>query len=511
MQSINTRPWGRRDPSPLAQALAVALIAAALIALPPLIGAALVGGVALGIVVFIRPLWGFYLLLLSIPAQDIGARGEFTLTNALFGLVAVAWVLRRATAGAPPARPADPSGGRAGRALGAVFAVFVAGLALSLIVAQELAPGVAALFQWVKALAVYFLALDLLRTRRQLLGALGALLVAGAAEGAIGLFQYLTGVGPASFAIGGQFSRAFGTFGRPNSYAGYLEMLLPPSLILAGWAWRRRRRARGLGNRLVAVAAVGGAAIIGLAILASFSRGAWLGTAGGLGVMILLTSPRARGVAATLAAGLGLLGLLGGVALLPANIRDRFDSILGNAGSPDVRTAFITAENFAVVERLAHWAAGINMFSHDIWLGVGLGNFNVRYSEFNISPTFLVSQGHAHNYYIHVAAEAGIVGLGTYLLLIATIVVIGLRALRTTGQPGHDPLARALVIAGLGTVTAVAIHNIFENLHVLSMGIQLSTIWALLTLVTRPAWRGAEAPASGADPTATPSGTSEAR
>ena len=52
MQSINTRPWGRRDPSPLAQALAVALIAAALIALPPLIGAALVGGVALGITMF---------------------------------------------------------------------------------------------------------------------------------------------------------------------------------------------------------------------------------------------------------------------------------------------------------------------------------------------------------------------------------------------------------------------------------------------------------------------------
>ncbi len=34
----------------------------------------------------------------------------------------------------------------------------------------------------------------------------------------------------------------------------------------------------------------------------------------------------------------------------------------------------------------------------------------------------------------------------------------------------------------LGTVTAVAIHQVFEVLHVLSMGIQLSVIWALPSL-----------------------------
>ncbi len=60
------------------------------------------------------------------------------------------------------------------------------------------------------------------------------------------------------------------------------------------------------------------------------------------------------------------------------------------------------------------------------------------------------------------------------------------------------------MIAALGTVTAVAIHNVFENLHVLSMGIQLSTIWALLTIVTRPAW-------SAAHGDAVPPGNDEAR
>jgi O-antigen ligase len=465
----------------------VVILAAALIVLPPLLGAALVGGAALVTVVLIRPLWGFYLLLLSIPVQDIGARGELTLTNALFGLTLLSWLLYRAT---NPHRRLPRS------AVGPVFCVFVAGLALSMVVARELGPAFAALFQWVKSLLVYFLALDLIRTRRQTLGALAALLVAAAAEGMLGLVQYATGAGPSSFAIGAEFSRAYGTFGKPNSYAGYLEMILPLGIVLTIWAWKRFGR-RGFAERLqtntwlrfIPFALLGATAIIGGAILASYSRGAWLGTASAFAVMIWLAGPRSRGIAiaATLAG--GALALLGGIAALPQDVRDRVGSIFSNAGSPDVRTAYITAQNFAVVEREAHWVAGINMFLSNRFLGVGLGNFNVRFTEFDVSPTFLVSEGHAHNYYIHVAAESGLVGLCTYLLLLLVIGVTALQALRLTA--GRDPLARALVIAALGTVTAVAIHNIFEDLHVLSMGIQLSTIWALPTIVAQPDWRPA--------------------
>ena len=37
-----------------------------------------------------------------------------------------------------------------------------------------------------------------------------------------------------------------------------------------------------------------------------------------------------------------------------------------------------------------------------------------------------------------------------------------------------------LAIGALGTLTAVYVHNIFENLHVLNLGIQLSVSWALV-------------------------------
>ncbi|HEX5503122.1 MAG TPA: O-antigen ligase family protein [Thermomicrobiales bacterium] len=463
--------------APALVALAILGAAALLIVLPPLYGAAAVVGTAVAVLILRYPRLGLSLLLLSIPVQDTGAVGQLTLTNVLFGLTLASWLVWHM---------ARREGRLPRAAVGPLFTIFVAGLALSLVVAQDLGPGVQALFQWVKALLVYFIALDLLRARRHVLWALVSLVVAGTGEALLGLYQYVTASGPASFDIGEDFSRAYGTFGKPNSYAGYLEMLFPLGLALTYWLWRewRGRRPDGAGaargSPLPALAAGGATLLIGGAIVASLSRGAWLGTLGGLVAMILLAGRRSRGAFALALVPLALFILVGGLTLLPTTVSSRFASIFGGADTADVRTAYVTAENFAILERKSHWIAGLNMFQSNYLLGVGLGNFNARYAEFEVSPTFLVSQGHAHNYYIQAAAEAGLVGLTTYLALLGALFLTGFHALRAIGS--RDPIARGLVIAALGVVTAMAIHNFFEVLYVLSMGIQVSVIWALLTI-----------------------------
>lgn len=454
----------------------VLLVAAALTLAPPLFGALAVAACALLVLAVRFPSSALNLLLLSIPVQDFGARGELTLTNALFGSALIGWLLHRA-AGRP--RPLPRS------IIGAFFVVFVLSLTLSLVVAQDIEPGIAMLYQWTKSLLVFFMALDLLRTWRRVRWALLALTVAGAAEAALGLFQYATKAGPSSFNIGADFSRAYGTFGRPNSYAGYLEMLWPFTLAASYLYWRDWTNAASprLGRLVSAIAISVCAAIVGAAIVASLSRGAWLGVGAGLVVMALSASRQTRRATITAAVATALFAVLGGFAMLPATIQSRFNSIVSNAAIPDIRTAFVTADNFAVVERLAHWQAGLNMFASNRLLGVGIGNFNVRYAEFNVSPTFIVSRGHAHNYYIQVAAESGLVGLTAYLLLLTSIVVTLLIAFRSAA--GRDPGTRALLVAAAGTVTAVTVHDIFEVLHVLSMGIQLSVMWALIVVAVR--------------------------
>src|SRR5205823_4434241 len=105
-------------------------------------------------------------------------------------------------------------------------------------------------------------------------------LAAGTVESLNGLRQFTTRSGPDFFAIGA-FLRAYGDFGQPNALAGYLGMLLPFGLVLALRPAPPRRR----------LVTAGMTVIIGAGILASLSRGAWLGTGIGLIVMALIGSP----------------------------------------------------------------------------------------------------------------------------------------------------------------------------------------------------------------------------
>ncbi|NTW97959.1 MAG: polymerase, partial [Oscillochloris sp.] len=86
------------------------------------------------------------------------------------------------------------------------------------------------------------------------------------------------------------------------------------------------------------------------------------------------------------------------------------------------------------------------------------------------------SRGHAHNYYLHIAAEAGVLGAAAYLLLLGAV---GLQAVRAIRRP-RSMLWAAVAVGCAGVTAALAAHNLFENLHVLNMGLQLGTIWALL-------------------------------
>jgi O-antigen ligase len=129
---------------------------------------------------------------------------------------------------------------------------------------------------------------------------------------------------------------------------------------------------------------------------------------------------------------------------------------------------------------MAYRIGGLWMIRDHPWQGVGIGNYGPEYDAKYYTSPFMVAQVHAHNYYIHIAAETGVIGLAAYLLLIGGVLTTGISAAR---RARHDPFARALAIGGVGVVVAVAAHNLFEDLHVLSMDVHLSAIWALLAVI----------------------------
>jgi O-antigen ligase len=284
-----------------------------------------------------------------------------------------------------------------------------------------------------------------------------------------GLVQVWLHLGPPSFSVGG-VTRAFGTFGQPNPFAGYLEVTVPLLVAVVG-AWLVAGSA-GLARRMIpawlaALAAV--AAVPGLvALVLTQSRGGWIGATVGLGAVVWLLGGRIRwaGVGAVAAVALVLvLTPLGG----------RVVHRLGGEAIGGGTETEVTVANFAVRERLAHWGAGIAMVRDAPWFGVGAGNFNRAYRDATPEWRFRVPRGHAHNAYIHAAAQTGLVGLVAYL---AFVGAVGLR-LRTLLRRAGDGAGRFLVVGAIGVSAAFATHNLFDYLHVHSLPIQLSVVWAL--------------------------------
>jgi len=196
-----------------------------------------------------------------------------------------------------------------------------------------------------------------------------------------------------------------------------------------------------------------------------------------LAMTIALGRRMARWAVAALAAG-ALLLVLGGAGLLPQPIARRIASITRSVSIFDAGSVQVTDENFAVVERMAQIQAGWRMFAAHPLVGVGPGNYNAAYPDFAVVPWY-ASRGHAHNYYLHMAAEAGVAGALAYLALLAGVSYQGLAALRRA----NGTFRRSIVVGCCGIIAATAGHNLFENLHVLSMGIQIAAVWGLITVM----------------------------
>ena len=472
---------------PVLAALLVALVAGAA---PPLISAAAIVGAATGFLLLRQPVWGAYLLVLSVPVQkavsyDAGPI-EITVTQTLFVVVLGVWWAWLSV--------------RQDRRLvftpiGVALLLYFTAMLPSLWVTTSLPMSLAELSRWLVAILAYIIMVNSVQTRREMNGLIVAMLVAGTFEAVLGLVQAYTGVGPASFNVEDQLTRAYGTIGAPNSFAGYINMSLPLALALAVYLWGKwasERRAAPYFNRpghisfsklwkplLLTTVTL----ILFWAVLATLSRGAWIGLTFGVLAMILALGRRAAGAITLLfAAALGLL-MLGVVGALPAPVTDRVGLLLSQLSIFDPRGIVPTPENYALVERMVHWFAAGNMFLSSPLVGVGIGNFNVLFARFGVQG-WPISAGHAHNYYLHSLAETGLVGTTFYLAMLIVAVAVGISALRRA-RAAKDLYGEAVVIGCIGILVTFMVHNFFEDLHVLNMGIQWGAALALFTLTRK--------------------------
>jgi O-antigen ligase len=364
-------------------------------------------------------------------------------------------------------------------------------------------------FKWGQILVMFLIVYDRLQgpkgVRRVVL--LGAGLVGVAVfQAGMGLWQCaLRGTGPDHFAIGARFYRAYGTFEQPNPYGGFLGIIAAllmgvvlnagiqllgkvsdqnHGLLVLGKVSGRSSGLNALGKvsdrnpssqryGLQIIAVVLPLLLVTAALIASWSRGAWLGF--GAACLVMVAALPRRGlwgaVLVILLVGLGL-GLYH-TDLLPASIASRMTDFLAYTRFEDVRGVGINDANYAVLERMAHWQAALEMWRARFWLGVGFGCYEPAYPAYRLL-NWPIALGHAHNYYLNLLAETGCLGLAAYLVFFAGLFW---RLWSVTRWLSGWP--RGLGLGLIGAWTHLCVHNLVDNLWVNNVHLHLGTLLAL--------------------------------
>lgn len=524
-----TRQVGLISDSIPFRAVAAALIfvtGLAVAYLPLTWAAALIVGSGVLTLILLRPVIGLYLLVFAIP---FGSLKEFSFgvisvggAEALAALTIAAWL--GAMVAKREIKTVHPP-------LLAPMLALLGVLALSVLGALSLQWSVKGLLIWLELLAVYLFVVNVVDSREARIVVI-LILLAGSLQALLGFYQFFGRRGPEGFLLFDRFIRAYGTFDQPNPYGGYLAMILPLALSL----FLARRRPRDAWSVIIWALAGLSLGLMAAALVMSWSRGAWLGfmvavalialagfwhrvfsglTVGALFGLVsgALTGlwfyrPRLGALLAPLFGGLAGLGaglgayvsvrrgywwlvllllflfgaiflLLGGNLLLPASIGQRFSDFLPYLHVSDVRAIHVTDETFAVVERLAHWQAAMDMVADRPLLGVGVGNYVPTYPAYAL-PGWQDPLGHAHNYYLHVAAEAGLLGLGAYLLLVLASFWHGWRAVQQLGGQWQG-----VALGILGILAAFSVHSLFDNLYVHGMNMHLAILLGLIYVLSQ--------------------------
>ena len=366
----------------------------------------------------------------------------------------------------------------------ALVLLWVGAQFLSTLAALDFAEAAAEVIKWLELLVLLLVVPAMVPPGRALWVA-AALVAGGVGQALLGLYQFYFQVGPDWFVLFDRYMRAYGSFGQPNPFAGYLGLTLPVALSMSLWAlgewWRQdgERQAALWWGGYFGVATL----MIAAGLLASWSRGAWVGAAAGLLVVVALRSRRtAAAVGVLLVAGL-FAGLFGSFRpdLVPAPLASRVADLPAYFGMADVLNQPVTDDNFAVVERVAHWYAAGKMWELSPWVGVGPGNYGITYPQVRL-PRWEEPLGHAHNIYLNVLAETGLVGLLFFLLF--WLVTLGW-IWRTVRACGSDRRASALALGVLGIFVHATVHHLFDNLFVQGMVLHLGLWLAMTVLIGR--------------------------
>jgi len=256
-----------------------------------------------------------------------------------------------------------------------------------------------------------------------------------------GIYQWVYGVdfvrGFDLTYVEGEFSAVRATFSHFNNFAGFITVM-----FLIGLAFLVKIKKFWIKFILVILLA-----LLAINLTLTHSRAGLISLLIGLTPFLVFLANRKYRVKITLA--FMLFGVI--FVSLPFSAKILADFILrADAG------------------RIQIWKAGVSMFLDSPLLGKGLGNFMKYTSDYGLVPLY------AHNCYLQLLAESGLIGLISFLWFLAEIISRGIKRVITEKNP---------LFLGLFFGLLVYLFHAFFDTHLYSFKLSMF-FWLIASFVT---------------------------
>ncbi len=264
-------------------------------------------------------------------------------------------------------------------------------------------------------------------------------------------------------------SQAFGPFINRHHFAGYMELTiaLPLGLIFSNAVEREKK--------FIYMFA---AALMAVALVMTNSRGGIVSLVAELLFLVSLMgigrrhrkkrtekAPRLKSAAARAGLALALvIALFAGVVWLGGE--DALSRLVGSVNTDDPTTG-----------RAHFWSVTVDIIKNHPVIGTGLGAFAVVYTGYD-TRNGLYRLEQAHNDYLQVLSDGGIVGAAIGLVFLAALFRMGF-----TRRESRDDFRRGVATGALAGCFAVLVHSFFDfTLHTTSNALLFLVLAALATM-----------------------------
>ena len=239
-----------------------------------------------------------------------------------------------------------------------------------------------------------------------------------------------------------------------TAYAAALAMYVPP---LIGFFFLKRFS---YFQRLIAAFCL---VVICIAVVTSYTRGAWVGLAAAVVLLVfLILRIKFRTLLITAVSGIVVFLLFQTQILI---LLSQNNTASGNDASQNVESISNIKTDDSNLERLNRWSCALKMFEARPLVGWGPGTYMFQYAPFQkTSEKSLIStnagtNGNAHSEYLGPLSEQGVLGIVGVLALLIIVYSTGFQSVYNAKDKAQKILA-LLILTGL---TTYFVHGFLNN------------------------------------------------